>query len=161
MAELLTKAQKPAPRGLKAIALRLRDEQKAIRALEAQLRTARERRAKLVAKLATGNIAERAIAAIVNVDRSRVHRWKHASENGNGNGRAPVPFGTPLTPAEYHLIWQLIGEPLAASELQGQGGESVQKRSAELRTLVARGWVERDGTGIYMATSRARKAVSW
>lgn len=157
--ELRTKARKAVDRGLRSVAVRLREEQRHIRGLERQLSAARRRRAQLVAKLTAGDIAERAIAAIVSVHPTSVHHWKQpAAPAGKVARRAPC--GVPLTVEQYHLVFQLLREPLTAGELVSRYGGSVQARTADLRRLLDRGWVDCD-TGIYTVTGRARKAVSW
>jgi len=75
----------------------------------------------------------------------------------------------PLSPYLYELVWRLLQEPLTAAELAAVhntpspswGKWTAQETANRLRSLVARGWVTREETGIYRATPRAREAVSW
>jgi hypothetical protein len=156
----------PAPKRLQAIGSKLADEQQRIRELEAELRTRRARRGELVLKLTGRGVAERAIASLVGVHGKRVDEWKHrAAGDGAAKASAPSQNGTgpaqPITAEDYYLVHQLFGERLAASELRDLvTARSTQARVSALQSLLARGWVQ-CVDGIYSATARARKAVSW
>jgi hypothetical protein len=144
----------------RALVRRLRDEHRVVRRLEALLEQARTRRADLARKLAGVGVSETSLAGVCAVSRGRVNDWKRFGTARAASAPAPTP-STPLTPGQYYLLWQLLGEPLAAVELRGSTpGSTIQGRVNELRSLLARGWVERSN-GIYYATKRARRAVSW
>lgn len=80
-----------------------------------------------------------------------------------------MPTHDALYPYQYELLWAILREPLAASELAASwpGRSYIQYNanpalaiSNRLRPLVKRGWLTLDD-GIYRATDRAREAVSW
>jgi hypothetical protein len=71
----------------------------------------------------------------------------------------------PLYPFQYEIIWRLMREPALAAELarlpRWRDLASAQGMAGRLRPLVKRGWLIRDESGVYRATDKARKAVSW
>lgn len=70
----------------------------------------------------------------------------------------------PLAAYQYEMVWHLLQEPLTAAELLTEvryAGATPLSMASRLRPLVKRGWIERSPTGIYRATEKARRAVSW
>jgi hypothetical protein len=164
VSEPLLMKRTPAPKRLQLLASRLAEEQVYIRSLESELESARKRRSKLVLRLTGGGVSEREIASRVGVTGGRVDEWKRrAAEDGAAaaSKKAAAEQHAPIDPASYYLVHQLLGERLTPGELRDLvTARSIQARVANLQDLLRRGWVQ-SADGIYEATARARKAVSW